>query len=80
MAYHTPPEMEDTDSLARGSRSYRLSLWSTQVSIFNFFYRSKERSESASLSHSLSENSDFEDAVSEQEELGMVNLHMQVTR
>ena len=33
LAYHTPPEMEDTDSLARDSRSYRLSLWSTQVSI-----------------------------------------------
>ena len=41
-------------------------------------HRSKERSDTASLSRSVSEASDFEDAVSEQEEQAMVNLHMQV--
>ena len=41
-------------------------------------HRSKERSDTASLSRSVSEGSDFEDAVSEQEEQAMVNLHMQV--
>ena len=40
--------------------------------------RNKERSDTASLSRSVSEASDFEDALSEQEEQAMVNLHMQV--
>ena len=40
--------------------------------------RNKERSDTASLSRSVSEASDFEDSLYEQEEQAMVNLHMQV--
>ena len=46
--------------------------------IFTLTFRSKERSDTVSLSRSVSEASDFEDALSEQEEQAMVNLHMQV--
>ena len=42
--------------------------------------RVRDRGDSTSLSRSMSEGSDFEDAVSEQEELAMVNLHMQVNK